>query len=107
MKALFRNEKLIEERIGRLKETTDPEELKFRKINLLASLARQTMPKYYPLINEYFNDADADIRNRHWSPRGIPLNLNLFLRCSIFPEKKGNQGYRSTLALANYRECNN
>lgn len=60
----FELEKLIRDRIARLKKTTDPAELKFREINLIRMIGRARLPHYFHIIFEYLESDDLEIRNQ-------------------------------------------
>ena len=64
LKTLFTLEERVDERTGILKRTRDPEELKFRKINLLKILGLMPQPKYNPYIIKMLDDEDLEIRKQ-------------------------------------------
>jgi AAA family ATP:ADP antiporter len=64
LKTYFELEKLIRERILRIKKITDPEELKFRKINLIRMIGRAGLPQYVPILFEYLQSRELEIRNQ-------------------------------------------
>lgn len=64
LKNYFELEKLLRERIGRLKKTTDPAELKFRKINLLRIIGKAGLPEFFPFIAEHLQSKEVDLRNQ-------------------------------------------
>jgi AAA family ATP:ADP antiporter len=101
LKALFRYEELIDERIDKLKGTRDPEELKFRKINLLRIIGQTNQPKYYPYIKEFFNDADADIQKQALVTAGTTLEPEFIPELLKFLNIKEIRN-TATLALGNY-----
>ncbi len=64
LKNLFQLESLILERIETIKSTSDPEELKFRKINLLRILGSAGYPEYFHMIGESFHSPEYEIRKQ-------------------------------------------
>lgn len=61
LKEYFQLENLIRERLGRIKKTTDPEELTFRTVNILRIIGRAGLPKFYPFIHESFHSKNREI----------------------------------------------
>ncbi|KPL17199.1 MAG: hypothetical protein AMS23_06385 [Bacteroides sp. SM1_62] len=101
LKTLFRFEELIDDRIDKLERTTDPEELKFRKINILRIIGQTNQPGYYPYIKEFLNDADADIRKQAILTAGNTLELEFIPDMLKFLKIKEIRN-TTTLALANF-----
>jgi AAA family ATP:ADP antiporter len=101
LKTLFRYEELIDDRIDKLERTTDPEELKFRKINILRIIGQTNQSKYYPYIKEFLNDADADIQKQAILTAGNTLELEFIPDMLKFLKIKEIRN-TTTLALANF-----
>ncbi len=101
LKTLFRFEELIDARIDKLYRTTDPEELKFRKINLLRIIGQANQPKYYAYIKDFFNDTDIDIQKQAIVTAGNTLETEFIPDLLKFLKIKGIRDV-STMALANY-----
>ena len=101
LKSYFELGKLLRERIGRLKRTSDPAELKFRKINLLRMIGKAGMPEFFQIIVEYLQSEEMDIRNQAILSAGNTFNPD------FIPEilnNTSNKGTRESaiLALAGY-----
>jgi AAA family ATP:ADP antiporter len=97
----FGLEKLIRERIARLKKTTDPGELKFRRINLIRMIGKARLPQFFHFIIENLQSHDLEIRNQAilsagntYDPGFIPEIL------SCLKNKKTRES--AVIALTNY-----
>jgi AAA family ATP:ADP antiporter len=101
LKTLFSFETLVDERIDRLKTTTDPEELRFRKINLLRIMGLLGQPKYFPIIMELLNETDTEIQQQAILTAGTTLEPAFIPLLVTFLKRKEIRN-PSTLALANY-----
>jgi AAA family ATP:ADP antiporter len=99
--ALFRYEELIDERIEKLKVTRDPEELKFRKINLLRIIGLTNQPKYHPHIKSFFNDADPDVQKQALVTAGNTLEPEFIPEMLRFLKITATRN-EATLAVANF-----
>ena len=64
LKIHFELEKLIRDRIADLKKQRDPEELKFRKINLLRIIGKAGCRSFITLFPEYLQSEEMEIRNQ-------------------------------------------
>jgi AAA family ATP:ADP antiporter len=64
LKAHFKLEALIWERIGRIESTTEPEELQFRKINLLRMIGLAGYPHFFPLIHDFLQSTEGPVQKQ-------------------------------------------
>ncbi len=101
LKTFFELEKIIKDRIGRLKKTENAEELKFRKINLLRMIGKAGLPQYFYIISESMKSNEVEIRNQALLSAGNTFDSD------FIPEiLKGLRNKRTrdsaVLALANY-----
>ncbi|MCJ7714727.1 MFS transporter, partial [Candidatus Bathyarchaeota archaeon] len=101
LKEIYKLKKIIKERVAKLKTTTDPDELKFRKINLLRIIGQANDPSFFPYIHDFLKTPEVDVRKqailsagKTLEPEFIPELLN-FLKAK---ETRGN----AAMALAEY-----
>lgn len=101
LKSQFELDKLIRERMGRLNITSDPEEGKFRKINLLRIIGNAGIPQYYAVIQEYLKSDEPEIQNQAILSAGNTLDPVFIPEIFTCLRQQGTRE-SALLALASY-----
>ncbi len=93
--------KRIGQKINSIGGLKDPDEIKFRKLVIIKTIAQANLPEYYDIIKRYMSDEDPDIVKQAISSAGNTLSGEFIIQLSGFLNR---EDYRShaKLALQNY-----
>lgn len=101
LKDFFKLEELILERIDMVENTRNPEELKFRKINLLRIVGLAGLTQFYQVIHDYLQAGDPEIRKQAMLSAGQTLHTD-FIPILLMNIKGSEHSDTAVEALTNY-----